>query len=136
MNPNKFKSDIKKFRILLIILTIIHLAFILLFIGGFDLIVNYGILDIAVIWLWIFSTVAGAVILWIFRTIFTFIVMRYEGKHMLITPKKNFDNILMILFTGIIGLWLWIPNKKEVDQIIKKAFPSSEVEKSPNLNPQ
>jgi len=136
MNPNKFKSDIRKFRILLIILTIIHLAFILLLIGGFALIVNYRILDIAVIWLWIFSTVAAAVILWILRTIFTFMVMRYEKKHMLITPKKNFDNILMILFTGIIGLWLWFPNQKEVDQIIKKAFPSSEVEKPLNLNPQ
>ncbi|MDP2058443.1 MAG: hypothetical protein Q8J97_01805 [Flavobacteriaceae bacterium] len=28
--------------------------------------------------------------------------------------KNKIDNTLMILFLGLIGMWLWLPNKNEI----------------------
>lgn len=120
MNANKLKSDIRKFRISLIVLTALHLAFILIIVGSIVIIVKHGLIDVGIISLWIFLIVVGSIILWVFQMIFTFVVMKYERNNMPIDRKKNNDNIQMVMFTGIIGLWLWLPNKKEINHIIKK----------------
>ena len=128
INPNKLKSDIRKFRISLRILTIFQILHLLTVIGSFVFIVKHSLTDAGIIFLWIFLIVAGAFILWIFQVIFTIVVMRYERKNIPITQKKKNDNLAMIMFTGIIGLWLWLPNKKEIEQIIKKVNHSNEIQ--------
>lgn len=128
INTSKLKSDINKFRISLIILTIFQLIYLLTIVGSFALIVKYKITDSGIIYLWIFLILAGTIILGFFKMIFTFIVKKYERKNIPITQKKNNDNFLMIMFTGIIGLWLWLPNKKETDQIIKKVHQNNDDE--------
>ena len=120
INPKKFKSDIRKFRISLIILTILYLSYILLIIGGFILIVKNGLVDIGLVLIWILLIICGGIILWICGMIFTFIIMKYERKNMKISKDKNSDNFKMIMFTSIIGYWLWLPNKKEIEQLIQK----------------
>ena len=133
MHPNRLKSDLKKIRIGLIILTIMQLTYITLIIVSFALIVKYSVLDMNIIWLWIFLIFAGAATLWIIQVIFTFIIMKYERKNMPVSNKKRYDNIVMIMFTGIIGLWLWLPNKDEVEQLIRT--PTVNNEKGPTKLP-
>lgn len=101
----KFKSDINKLRILLIILTLCQISYTILvftdsklwveldfnynakwFIGGFNLIV------------------AG-------------IFVRFNWTRMPIKKKAKRNNTFMILFLGIIGMWLWIPNKHELNKL-------------------
>ncbi len=94
-------SEIGKLRLALIILTIIQIGYyILMFISSeiyikinFD---NYGNLGLGLL----NFSVAG-VCLW------------YNWKKLPLEKKKKMDNTWMILFLGVIGMWLWIPNKQE-----------------------
>ena len=120
LNPEKFKSDIKKFRITLIILTVFHLGFFGILFGGFFFIVKNGITDGGVIALWFLALFLSGLILSIFQIILSYRMKKYERKYMPVTSEKNKDNFRMMFFTGIIGLWLWLPNDKEVQKIIEK----------------
>jgi len=120
MNPNKLKSDLRKFRIATIILTLLNVLFFLLIIGGFAFIVKNKILDAGIISLGIFLIILSSIILGVVQMIFVFIIMKYERKHLSISRAKTLDNFQMIMFTGIIGLWLWLPNKNEIDEMINR----------------
>ena len=39
----------------------------------------------------------------------------FNWKKLPIKKKEKINNTLMILFLGIIGMWLWIPNKGEIN---------------------
>ncbi|WP_029038044.1 hypothetical protein [Salinimicrobium xinjiangense] len=121
ITPEKFRSDIRRFRIALIILTTLYLGFIgIVIIGGFIFIVKNKITDGGLITLWFAGIFLGGVILSVFQLIFSYRLKSYERKNMPVTQKKNKDNFKMAIFTGIIGLWLWLPNEKEVKKIIEK----------------
>lgn len=47
-------------------------------------------------------------------SLFFFIV--YEWKYMPTIKNKKMNNTLMIFFLGIIGLWIWLPSKKEIEK--------------------
>ena len=120
INPEKFRSDIRRFRIVLIVLTALYLGFIgIILIGGFVFIVKNKITDGGLIALWFAAIFLGGIILSIFQVIFSYRLKVYERKNIPVTQKKNNDNLKMTMVTGIIGLWLWLPNEKEVNKIIE-----------------
>ena len=41
--------------------------------------------------------------------------MNYEKK------DRN-ENILMILFLGVIGMWIWLPNKEELKVLLSALY--------------
>lgn len=43
----------------------------------------------------------------------------FNWAKMPLEKKTKTDNTLLILFLGIIGMWLWIPNKRDMDKLTK-----------------
>lgn len=100
-----FKSDLKKLRILLIILTIIQIGYLIIIFTDSKLWIK---LD--------FDYKANWVIFGL-TLIVTGIFIWFNWTRMPIGNKTKTNNTFMILFLGIIGMWLWIPNKREIDKL-------------------
>lgn len=99
-----FKSDIKKLRSLLIVLTLIQIGYIIVIFMSPKLLVKLN-LDYKVNWL-IFGLhyLTAGIFIW------------FNWNKMPITKKAKTNYTVMILLLGIIGMWLWIPNKQEVNK--------------------
>lgn len=104
-DPKIFKSDIKKLRILLIILTLIQIGYIIIIFADSKLWIKL-VFDYKANWL-----IGGL------NLIVSGIFIWFNWKKMPIEKKAKRDNTLMILFLGIIGMWLWIPNKSEINKL-------------------
>lgn len=108
-NQQVNKIQIKNLKLLLIVLTIVQLTY-------FSYLLLYSETDHELIFnfplKWIIAflnyMVAG-IFLW------------YNWKKLPIQKKKKLDNMWMILFLGIIGMWLWIPNKSEINEMNKSS---------------
>ena len=119
-DSENLKSEIKKLRILLITLTLIELVYFLLIFGNGTYWVNLSEKNTHSIIIWILSFIASGFFIWLFHLLVMGIIIWYNWKKMPINRKKKIDNTLMILFLGIIGMWFWIPNKTELNNLIKK----------------
>ena len=119
-DSEKFKSEIKKLRILIIILTLIEVIYFVLIFGGGTILINNNEKDSNSIIIWILSFVTSGFIIWILHLLVMTIIIWYNWKKMPIVRKKEIDNTLMILFLGILGMWFWIPNKKELNKLTEK----------------
>ena len=102
------ESQIANLRILLIFLTVIQLTYLGFMFADHEtyvkMIFNFHLDWIVAI---INYTIAG-IFLW------------YNWKKLPIEKKKKADSTWMILLLGIIGMWLWIPNKAEIKKINEK----------------
>ena len=104
----KLKSDLKNLRMLLIILTTIQIGYIIISFKDsklwnkldFNYNVNWLILALNII--------VAIIFIW------------FNWTKMPITKKSKTNNTFMILFLGIIGMWLWIPSKRELNKLIEK----------------
>ena len=107
-DSENLKSDLKKLRILLIILTLIQVGYLIIrFIDAkFSIILDLHYKANYLIWG--FHYFAVGIFIW------------YNWKKMPIQKKTKTNNTFMILFLGIIGMWLWIPNKREINKLIGK----------------
>ena len=104
MNEN-FKSNIKKLRVLLIILTLIQIGYIIIIFTNTKLWIKLD-LDYKTNWLiWGLNIIVAGIFLW------------FNWMRMPIKKKTKTNNTFMILFLGIIGMWLWIPNKREINKL-------------------
>lgn len=104
---DSLRSDIKKLRLLLILLTIIEVSILclILFDGKVHLYTEpYGLYKI----IWVWDLIVKAIFIW------------YNWQRLPIERKKKYDNTWMILFLGIIGMWLWMPNKEEINKMMAK----------------
>lgn len=102
------ESEITRLRIALIVLTIVQIGFLIITFADFK---AYIKLYYETHSNWILTAMhisTMAVFLW------------YNWKRLPLEKKKRTDNTWMILFLGIIGMWLWIPNKKEIEKMNKK----------------
>jgi len=102
----KIKSDISKLKIFLILHTIITLTF---FFGlSMNLIPwieqNLSYNESLIIF-GLMNYLGIAIFLW-------YIWKKYPGD-----KKKKTNDSLMIVFVGIIGMWLWLPNEKELNKL-------------------
>jgi hypothetical protein len=104
-DTKNLKSDLKKLRILLIILTFIQVGYMII---TFTNSILWNKLDneFKAIWL-IFglNLIVSGIFIW------------YNWTKLPIEKKTKTNNTFMILFLGIIGMWLWIPNKSELEKL-------------------
>ena len=94
----KLLSELKIVRILLIIYTILHPLFIILFYLNF---IEFS-----------FELIFGIKIVFVL-TFLTFIWLRL--------PISNFDKIgetILICLFGLFALWMWIPDRKQLNEMI------------------
>lgn len=103
-----FKSDLKKLRILLIVLTLIQIGYVIVIFADTKLWAKLDF-EYKANWLtWGLNLIVSGIFLW------------FNWKKMPIKKKTKTNNTFMILFLGIIGMWLWIPNKREINKLIEK----------------
>ncbi|MFL1013695.1 hypothetical protein [Flavisericum labens] len=103
-----FKSDLKKLRILLIILTLIQIGYMIIIFADTKLWIKLDF-DYKANWLiWGLNFIVAGIFLW------------FNWTRMPIKKATKTNNTFMILFLGIIGMWLWIPNKSEINKLTEK----------------
>lgn len=100
-----FKSDLKKLRILLITLTIIQIGYMIIVFADSKLWIKLDFDYKAILLFWALNLVVAGIFLW------------FNWTRMPIRKKTKINNTFMILFLGIIGMWLWIPNKREINKL-------------------
>ena len=105
MTDEKLNSEIKKLKVLLIILTLIQAGYLFIVFFNEKLWIKLD-LEYKANWLiWGLNLIVMGVFVW-----FNWTKLPIEKK-----PKTN--NTFMILFLGIIGMWLWIPNQNEIKKM-------------------
>jgi uncharacterized membrane protein len=103
-----FKSDLKKLRVLLIILTLIQIVYMIIIFADTKLWIKLDF-DYKANWLILgLNFIVAGIFLW------------FNWTRMPIEKKTKTNNTFMILFLGIIGMWLWIPNKREINKLTEK----------------
>ncbi|UTW64776.1 hypothetical protein KFE94_08740 [bacterium SCSIO 12643] len=102
---NQFKLEINRLKNILIILTIVEIGYFILSFTHEKLIYQMysNSLDLWIIGLTHYS--------------FTGYLIWYNWKKLPLGKKKKVSNTLMIFLLGIIGMWLWLPNQKEIDDL-------------------
>lgn len=103
-----FKSDLKKLRILLVTLTIIQIGYMIIVFADSKLWIKLDFDYKAILLFWALNLVVAGIFLW------------FNWTRMPIIKKTKINNTFMILFLGIIGMWLWIPNKREINKLTSK----------------
>jgi protein-S-isoprenylcysteine O-methyltransferase Ste14 len=105
LNFTTLKRELKIFKIALAFFTCIELTFFCAIFYdpslGFSLTREYHIHWILVV----------------LTLIFTGIALHYIWKKIPNPKSKKTNATFLVLFLGIIGLWLWLPNKREFKQI-------------------
>lgn len=99
------KSDLKKMKILLTVLTIVEVCY---FGSSFIGLKTTVVLDLKYQAIWI---------IWFFHYLTVGIFIWYTWKKMPLAKKAKIHNTIMVLFLGIIGMWLWFPSKKELSKL-------------------
>lgn len=98
-------ATIAKLRILLIVLTTLQAAYLTIFFTNVKLSntldINYHANKI----IWLLNVFTAATFIW------------FNWKKLPIEKNKKTNNTLMIIFLGLIGMWLFIPNKRELDKM-------------------
>ena len=102
----KIKSDISKLKVFLILLTTFTLTFFFGFFMDFTPWINENLsYNQSLMIFGLIHYLGIAIFVW-------FIWKKYPSE-----DKKKTNDIVMILFTGIIGMWLWLPNEKELNKL-------------------
>ena len=108
MINKKLLSEIKLLRTLLIGLTLIQIGQLIISLVAVKLWVKLDF-EYKVNWLiFALNFILAGIFIW-----FNWTKMPFDKK-----TKKN--NTLMILFLGVIGMWLWIPDQREINQMMEK----------------
>lgn len=107
-DTDKLKTGLKKLQILLIILTLIQIGYMIIIFTDTKLWTKLDF-DYKANWL-----IGGL------NLIISGIFIWFNWKKMPISRKSKTNNTFMILFLGIIGMWLWIPNKREINKLTIK----------------
>jgi cell division protein FtsW (lipid II flippase) len=100
-----FKSDLKKLRILLIILTLIQIGYMIIIFADTKLWIKLDFNYKANWLIWGLNLILAGIFIW------------FNWTRMPIKKKTKIYNTFLILFLGIIGMWLWIPNKSEISKL-------------------
>lgn len=107
VNLEKLKTELHRLKIFLIAITIpLGGLFLWVFFGDFG---PFIIKHYHKIWgIAAFINYAGiAIFIW------------YIWKRYPVENSKKRKDILMIICLGIIGVWIWMPNKKEIGKLIE-----------------
>lgn len=104
-NFDKLKSDLKRLKIALIILTVVQIVY-------------FGITfwD-AQLWITLDFVYKANYIIGFFHLVVAVIFVWFNWKKMPVDRRQKRDNTYMILLLGIIGMWLWLPNEEQIDKL-------------------
>lgn len=105
----KLKSEIRRMKLLLIVLTIAQIAYMIAAYSSFKFWMKLDDEYHVNIALFIFQLGTIAFFIW-------YVWKKFPGER-----KQKTNHTLMIVFLGIIGMWLWLPNKRELEKL-KKAY--------------
>ena len=105
MTDEKLNSEIKKLKVLLIILTLIQAGY--LFIVFFN----------EKLWIKLDFEYKANWLIWGVNLIVMGVFVWFNWTKLPIEKKSKTNNTFMILFLGIIGMWLWIPNQNEIKKM-------------------
>ncbi|MFW6020246.1 MAG: hypothetical protein ACOCPM_06655 [Bacteroidales bacterium] len=106
-NMESIKAEVKKLRILLIILTFIQIGYMVIVFTDTTLWMK---LDFAYKTNWMF---------WGLHYMIAGIFIWFIWQKMPVENKKKAYNTFVILFLGIIGMWLWLPDNRELSRLSK-----------------
>jgi nicotinamide riboside transporter PnuC len=101
----KLRSDIKWLKLLLIVLTFVQVGYGIIVFSDIKLWIQLDTQYHAYVLVAIFQYATVGVFIW-------FVWRKMPGER---KPKTN--STLMIIFLGIIGMWLWLPNKRELNKL-------------------
>lgn len=102
-----FRAEIKRLKIALTILTFLKVVY--FFVSVF------GPHDV---WIKIYFKYHANWIIAFLHLLVLGLFLWYNWKKLPITKKEKTNNTWMLVFLDIIGMWLWVPNKKEIDNLI------------------
>jgi len=102
------RLDLKKIKILLVILTLIQIGYLIISFTDPKLWIKLDI-EFKANWL-----ILGL------HLIVTGIFIWFNWKRMPFARKSKINNTFLILFLGIIGMLLWIPNKHEINKLSER----------------
>lgn len=108
MITRHFENDIKKLRILIIVISILQIGYLIIMFTNPTL---WGVLDLTYHVNWI---------LWGLMLSLSGFCIWFNWTKMPIEKKKKTENTFLILLLGIIGLWIWLPNKTELKNLTDK----------------
>lgn len=97
------KKDIKILRALLIVSTLCHVGVVYVLHFSTDLTLK----DQTGYLLWIN---------WIILIFTLVLFIRYNWKFTPVKKSKKWENTWMMIFLGILGMWFWLPNEKEMNR--------------------
>lgn len=106
-DTKNLKSDLIKLRILLITLTLIQIGYMII------------IFTNSYLWFKLDYEYKANWLIFGLNFIVSGIFIWYNWTKLPIENKTKTNNTFMILFLGIIGMWLWIPNKNELEKLIE-----------------
>jgi hypothetical protein len=104
----KMKSDLNKLKFFLIVITVLELVVVFGAIWNSPPFINEILSYNQILGVFAFCHFFGI-------ALFSWYIWK---KHPVKKSKKRND-ILMILFLGIIGMWLWMPNKTQLSKILE-----------------
>ncbi|MDP2175732.1 MAG: hypothetical protein Q8K70_07455 [Bacteroidota bacterium] len=107
---DKFKQQLKILKVILIVLIgikIINLLISYVFLGFYISIEHHKIINMFV---WGFHYAVVVVFLW------------FNWKKMPLTKKVKIKYTFAFLLIGVIGMWLWLPNKNELKHMVLDDF--------------
>ena len=104
-NIRRLKDDIKKLRSLLVILTLIQIGQILLILSGTSIFTNIDFVYMAKWPILGLHLLTAVIFIW------------YIWQKMPIKKRKKVYNTIMILFLGIIGMWMWMHGNRELKEM-------------------
>src|SRR5690606_38380035 len=107
-NPEKFKSDLKKLRVLLILLTSIVAVYLINIFTDFHWSTNP---DFAFKAQWYISSLHNLILV---------LLSWFNWKRMPLEQEETTNSRCMLLRLGVIGMWLWLRNKREFKNLLEK----------------
>lgn len=100
VDKRSFESDLKKLRILLIFLTLLQLGYLAIVFTDTRLWVKLDLVYKVNWFIWGLNFIIAGIFVW------------FNWARMPISNASKISNTFMILFLGIIGMWIWIPNNE------------------------
>ena len=108
--PEKLISDVKKMRILAILLTVLQVSMIVISLAFTNFWIKFAIDNYGNLYVLGIDLIISMIFVW-----FTWKKMPFERK-----VKTN--NSFLIFFFGFVGLWLCTPNQRELHKLIEDNF--------------
>ena len=105
MNSKPLKTDLKKLKMVLILLTVIELTYFVIAFTNDEL------------WIKLDYDYKANYIIGAFHIIVMIVFIWFNWKKMPLDRSRKRDYTYMILFLGLIGMWLWMPNKKQIEKM-------------------